>query len=125
MGDERVDEGAIGIAGRGMDDEPGRLVDDDDVLVLEADVERHRLRRRPVVHRRRHAHRIELARFDPERGVAYRRAAEAHVALFDEALEPGARKPVQTRRQKPVEALSGLVLLDRHGVRMRFGWHGR
>ena len=40
MGDQRVDQRAVGIARRRMDDEPGRLVDDDEVLVLVDDVER-------------------------------------------------------------------------------------
>ena len=30
----------VGVAGRGMDDQPGRLVDHDEVLVLEHDAER-------------------------------------------------------------------------------------
>ena len=44
MGEQRVDQRPVGIAGRRMDDEPRRLVDHDDVLVLVDDVERHRLR---------------------------------------------------------------------------------
>ncbi len=40
MGDERVDQGAVDIAGAGMHDEAGRLVDDDDGLVLVNDIER-------------------------------------------------------------------------------------
>ncbi len=38
-GEQAVDEGAVGIAGAGMDDEPGRLVDDDDVGVGVDDAE--------------------------------------------------------------------------------------
>ena len=34
MGEQRVDKRAVGIAGAGMDDEAGRLVDHDDVGVL-------------------------------------------------------------------------------------------
>ena len=34
MGDQRVDQRAAGMAGAGMDDEPGRLVDDDQRVVL-------------------------------------------------------------------------------------------
>ena len=40
MADQRIDQRAVGMARRGMDDEAGGLVDDDEVLVLEHDVER-------------------------------------------------------------------------------------
>ncbi len=43
MGDERIDEGLVGVAGARMDDEAGRLVDDDERVVLIDDVERDRL----------------------------------------------------------------------------------
>ena len=44
MGDQRVDEGAVDIAGAWMHDEAGRLVDDDDGIVLIDDIERDCLR---------------------------------------------------------------------------------
>ena len=43
MRDQRVDQRAGLVPGAGMHDEPGRLVDDDEVVVLEDDVERDRL----------------------------------------------------------------------------------
>ena len=43
MVDQRVDQRAGPVAGAGMDDEAGRLVDDDQVVVLVEDVERDRL----------------------------------------------------------------------------------
>ena len=43
MVDQRVDQRAGPVAGAGMDDQAGRLVDDDDVGVLVEDVERDRL----------------------------------------------------------------------------------
>ena len=43
MGDQRVDEGAVDIAGAWMHDEARWLVDDDDGIVLVDDVERDRL----------------------------------------------------------------------------------
>ena len=42
MGNQRIDERALPIAGRRMDDEIGRLVDDDDVGVFINDIERDR-----------------------------------------------------------------------------------
>ena len=41
MADQRIDQGAIGMARRRMDDEPGRLVDHDQMLVLVDDIKRH------------------------------------------------------------------------------------
>ena len=44
MRQQRVDERPLGIAGRRMHDHSGRLVDDDQMRILEADIERDRLR---------------------------------------------------------------------------------
>ena len=44
MADEGVDEGALAVAGRRMDDEAGGLDDHDEMRVLEDDVERQSLR---------------------------------------------------------------------------------
>ena len=78
MGDQRIDQRAVGMAGRGMDDETRRLVDDDEMLVLEHDVERDVLagdvglvRRRRVERRPRRRRRV-CAR------VARRPAVDAH-----------------------------------------------
>src|SRR5216684_3628341 len=46
MREQRINQGALLVARSRMDDHSGRLVDDDQVLVLEADVERDRLRHR-------------------------------------------------------------------------------
>ena len=43
MMDQRVDQRAGPVAGAGMDDQPGRLVDDDDLGVLVENIERDRL----------------------------------------------------------------------------------
>ena len=75
MGDERVDEGARGVARARMDDEPRRLVDDDERVVLVNHVERDRFGPRL---RRRGGRQIEgeaLARFDPVFCVNYGRPA--------------------------------------------------
>ena len=40
MGDQRIDQRARLVPGGGMHDEALRLVDDDDVVVLEHDIER-------------------------------------------------------------------------------------
>ena len=40
MGDQRIDQGAVGIAGRRMHHQAGRLVDHDQVVVFIDDLER-------------------------------------------------------------------------------------
>ena len=53
MGQQRVDESAVGISRGGMDNHARRLVDDDQVCILKADIERDRLRdRRGIVNLR-------------------------------------------------------------------------
>src|SRR5271169_4445058 len=43
MGDQRIDEGAVGVSRRGMNDEAGGLVDDDQMCILKTNIERDRL----------------------------------------------------------------------------------
>ena len=67
---QRVDERAVRVAGRRMHDHAGRLVDDDQMRILEADVERDRLRRRLGGFGFGHGHDKILRRPDPLRRVA-------------------------------------------------------
>ncbi len=124
MRQEGVDKGVLGIAGRGMDDETRRLVDDDEVIVLVADVESDRLRLRPVGQRRRHCHGENLARFDPHRRVRYRRAVPGDAAIQDELLDARARHLAKMRREHAVEALAGIRGTGCHLVPARAGRRG-
>ena len=108
VGEQRVDEGAVGVAGGGVDDQAGRLVDDDQVLVLEQHVERdllgHELGRRRTgggvdLDRRRRA--AELAA-----GLAGR-AVAGDVALVDPAGDLRARPAVPGPGQEAVEPQPG------------------
>ena len=75
MGDERVDERARRPARAGMHDEPGRLVDDDEGVVLKDDVEGNGLRRKRGLGGFRDGQREAIAWFDPICDVLYGRAA--------------------------------------------------
>jgi hypothetical protein len=90
MGDERVDQGAVDIAGAWMHDEAGRLVDDDDGVVLVDHVQRNLLAHRLRTHRRRHVDLEAVPWFDRVFHVLYGRTAERHVTLPDQSLEAGA-----------------------------------
>ena len=75
MGDERVDEGAACVAGTGMDHEPGRLVDDDQRVVLVDHVQGDGLGGGFGGHGRGQDELETVARFDPVFHVHYGRAA--------------------------------------------------
>ncbi len=110
MGQQRVDQRAVGIARRGMNHQPSRLVEHDHMLVLEPDDEVHRLRLRLVGDRRRQCDDEALARFDPHRGVRYRRAVQAYLAGLYETLQPRARQRRKTRGKQPVKSLARFPL---------------
>ena len=63
--EERVDERPAAVAGRGVDDQPGRLVDDEHRLVLVRDAQRDRLRHERLVRRRAELDRDPLAARQP------------------------------------------------------------
>ncbi len=109
MMQQRVDERAVGIAGRGVDDEPRGLVHDDEIVVLEEDGERDLLAEQPG----------GALRLDPDKhlvpggdGVArlHGPAADGRGARLDELLDRGPRKILargrERRRQPPVEPLA-------------------
>ncbi len=103
MGQKRVHQRAVQIAGRGMHHEPRLLVDDDEIVVLVEDDERNVLRLRLGRYGRRHGDGIALARFDPEVRVSYRGFAFAHAAFFDQRLEPRARQIGQPLCQEMIQ----------------------
>ena len=92
MGDQRVDQRAVSLAGGGMDDQAGRLVDDEQVLVLEEDVERQCPRRAASFGRRRRLDLDLRAVGRVARGIAYRDAVDLDMTRLDQRLEPGARQ---------------------------------
>src|SRR5262249_36760737 len=112
MGDKRVHERAVGIAGAGMHDETRGLVDDDDRLVLVDDVERNFLRFRLGARRCRHADLEAVARFDRIFHVLYGRAAEHYVTLPDQSLQAGAAQAGQTIVQETVETKPCVALVS-------------
>ncbi len=110
MGEQRVDEGAIGIAWGRVDDETGGLVEHEKLIVLIDDVQGHRLRLGPVGDRRGQSDDEALTAFDPHRGVVYRFAIQAHLTGFDQLLEPAAREGGEMCRQDAIEPLARFAL---------------
>ena len=90
MGDEGIDQRAGTGSGAGMDDEAGRLVDNDQGIVFMDDGQRDPLGRWRGRFRRRQRDRQMLTRFDRSFRLHYRRAADRDVAIQDKSLRPRA-----------------------------------
>jgi hypothetical protein len=107
MVDERVYEGAVKISRSGMNDQARRLVDDDQMCVLKADVQRDPLRGRGRILIIVKNHEEDLAATDPQRWVEQRRPVACDMAGMDQPFDTGARR-WQMGRKHTIKALAGL-----------------
>ena len=110
MGDQGIDQGSVGIAGRGMHDKARGLVDDDQVVVFVDDIQRNILALRRRGRRRWHRHRIIFAWFDPVIGVFYRPRAQEHRAFRQQLLEPGTGEIGEGGGQETVQPPAGMTV---------------
>src|SRR5271165_268214 len=103
MMDERIDQRAPRVAGRRMNDETGRLVDHNEMLVLIDDVERQVLaeQRRLLGFRRLEGD--SHAYGEPHRRIARDRAVDPNFALLDQRFESGARERNAPFRRRAAE----------------------
>jgi len=92
MGEQRVDQGSVGIARRWMDHQAGGLVDDDEMCILESDIERDRLGGRYRIIRVGDNYDKSLASADLERRIADHSSVVADLAGKDQLLEAGPRQ---------------------------------
>ncbi len=99
---QRVYQGAVGVARRGVDDEPRRLVDDDQVLVLEKHVQRHLLREQLRRNDWRREDFDHVAWLEELGGLAGR-AVAPHASLGDPAGDLGARPAVSRPGKEAVQ----------------------
>ncbi len=125
MGDQRVDQRAVGIAGRRMHDEAGRLVDDDEVGVLIDDGKRDVLAERRGGQRRRHRDGVGLARFDPEIAVSYRLARVRHGAGREQLLKTRTADIAERCGEEAVQPPSRLIRRDHRAARFFGGFRVR
>jgi hypothetical protein len=111
MGKQGVDQGVARVARGGMDYEAGRLVDDQEVGVLEEDVERDilGLEERRLRGRFGNGDRISGADFVARFGGL---SAEGDMALPDESLQPRARQVRDILRQETVQAVPRGACID-------------
>ncbi len=109
MGDERIDQRAGPVAGGGVDDEPRRLVDDDEVGVLEHHLERNIFGRdRDVLGGRKIEH-DRGAGVDAVAGIADRGAVDRDATRQDQRLVARARQLGHAVSQHAVEPFAGLL----------------
>lgn len=126
MRDQPIDEGAVLVPRRRVHDEPCRLVDDDEILVLMDDGERQSLAERLGGKRRRNAEIDPAASPDLARGIAHHDPVAAHEALAHQALEPGTGEIVEHAGKDAVEPLGNGSLVKHEAARLvRAGDHGK
>jgi hypothetical protein len=120
--EQALDERPASQAWRRMDDNPGRLVDDEQVLVLVGDAKAQLLR---LERFRADRAAVELDRLAARKPKALGAVAavDAHGAPREETLGLGARSDLGQRGQEAVEALAGGLVRNRAAER-RFGRAG-
>jgi hypothetical protein len=127
MADQGVDEGAVRVSWCGMHNQPFGLVDDDQMFILEADLQRHWLGDRDRVAILGQNYDEILAVADPSRRILQRCTRACDVAGFDQPLDPGPRQHRETQRKHAIEAHTGLVRAGtdrrRDGGGRRFSSH--
>ena len=99
-----------------MHHKPGRLVDDNEVIVLKNDIEWDVFSERISGHSWWNTNFIGLTRFDPVVRLDYRDTALAHLPLFDQAFHPGPAETLEGCRQKPVEPFAIQRRIDLESV---------
>src|SRR3984957_10498875 len=112
MGDQRVDQRSGPVPGGGMYDQPLRLVDNDDVVILINHVERDCFGGGLGGGRLRHVDDDRGAGIDAMAGITDRAPVDGDGAGFDQRLEPRAREFGNVRSKHAVEPAAGLVVND-------------
>ncbi|MGY4511985.1 hypothetical protein ACVIN2_005439 [Bradyrhizobium sp. USDA 3650] len=112
MGDQRVHQRAGLVARRGMHHQPLRLVENDDVVVLEHDVEGDILAFRLRRDRFRHVDCDRIAAGDVISGVPDRGVPEAHRARQNQGFQPRSRQLGKVHSQHAVEPGRALGAFD-------------
>src|SRR5579864_248188 len=92
MGDKRIDQGAVGIARRRMDHQPGGLVDDDEMCILKTNAEGDRLCSRCRILSLGQNYDKSLALLHLARRITDHVSVIAYLAGKDQLLETRARQ---------------------------------
>jgi hypothetical protein len=112
MKQQRVDQRAAGMSGRGMHDQAGRLVDGDQVGVLVQHGERQVLGDQLDRLGGRDVDLDRVAGAHPLAGLGDRRAMDPDLRAVDQPLDPGARQRGDDRGDQRVDPLAGTLGVD-------------
>ena len=112
MGNQRVDERPACIAGTGMNHQPCRLVDDDDVGILVEDPEGYGFGRRFCRFGWRNREHNRRSSYHACVRVIENRAVMGDASLLDQRLQPAPRKTFGVAREESIEALARGIGLD-------------
>src|SRR6266404_3776933 len=111
MAEQGVYQRTVRVSWGGMDDHAGRLVDDDQMCILEADIERDRLRLRSRNLRLRENYDEILVVFDTQRGIAKGLSVLGDVSGLDQVFEPCPRQFGEMQREHAIQAASMVVFI--------------
>lgn len=115
MVEQGIDESAVQIAGGGVDDQTGRLVHDDEIVILMHDGERDILCYRVERNGRGQGDGEGLSvGYSGRCADACRSASGADMAFADQSLQPFARKVGKQVGERTVQAHTVLLRRDRH-----------
>ena len=111
VSEERVHQRVLLMAGAGMNNESGGLVQDEEIVVFEKNVEVHRLRLRVDLRNFGFPHFNDRTRAD---GIARPRrfSIHGHELFSNEGLKSGPGKGGERLGEKAIEPLAGLCALD-------------
>lgn len=111
VGQERVHQRVLLMPSAGMNHEARRLVQDDEIVVFEKNIERHRLRLRVDLGHFRFAHFDDRSR---PHGIARPRrfSVHGHEVFSNEGLKSGPRKGGECLGEKSIQPLAGVCALD-------------
>src|SRR5258708_21836371 len=108
MVEQCIDEGSVGVSSGRVDHQSGRLVDDEQMLILKDDLKRYLLRFIMRGFRLRNGQAKRFFAADFGRRIAPRSAFALHGAATDQRLQSFARKRRYRGSKSPIEAPAGM-----------------
>jgi hypothetical protein len=115
MVDQRVYKCAVRVSRCRVDNQPRGLIDDDQICILKADIQRDGLRYGCRIRTVGEDYDEILAAAYPRRWIAQRPTLQRDIAGMDQAFEPRAGQRWETARKHAIKALPGLAGVDKDG----------
>jgi hypothetical protein len=112
MAQQGIDKGTARISRGGVDNHTSRLVDDDEMCILKADIERDRLRLECRIFILRENYDKILVAFDAQCRIVNCRSRCRNVSALNQSFEPCSRQSREMRREHAVEPLSTVGFFD-------------